>query len=328
MNHNISIIGLGYSIRPVTEDDASFIVDTRLEDAERNMYIHKISADLNDQKAWIRKYLETENDYYFVIKNNVTDLPEGLIGIYNLDPLKRTAEWGRWVIKKGSLSAIESVDLICQAAFNKIKLKEIYSHTIEDNKRAVSFHNSAKEKFRKVIPSLFEINGITYNAVEHYITSDYYENFLKYNLQEKSQRIYLKNLKSALVEFEFHHMGIACTDLDKETQTFSILGYRQEFPDFKDEEQGVKGRFLIAHNQPRIELLVNLKSSSTLTYYLKNRTKIYHAAYEVNNFDKAVNLLLRENSKIIKEEKISTFFKKRICFIFLKNMFLIELIEK
>jgi len=328
MNHNISVIGLGYSIRPVTEDDASFIVNTRLEDAERNKFIHKISPDIYEQKEWIRKYLEKENDYYFVLKNNVTDLPEGLIGIYNINPQDRTAEWGRWVIKKGSLGAIESVDLICQAAFNIINLKEIYSHTIEDNKNVVSFHNSAKEKFRKIIPSLFEVNDITYNAVEHYITADYYKTSLKFILQEKAQRIYLKNLKTALGDFEFHHMGIACTDLDKETQVFSLLGYRQEFPDFKDKEQGIIGRFLVAHNQPRIELLVNSESSNTLNYYLKQRTKIYHIAYEVNNFDKTIKLLIRKKAKIIKEEKISNFFKKRIIFFVFKNMHLIELIEK
>ena len=69
MNHNIIIDGASYRIRPVKLSDAKFIIDIRLADAERNKFINKISHDIETQEEWIKKYLNRNNDYYFVVEN-------------------------------------------------------------------------------------------------------------------------------------------------------------------------------------------------------------------------------------------------------------------
>lgn len=325
MKHSLRISGLAYSLRPVELKDAQFIIDTRLEDAQRNKFIHAISSDISLQVSWIEKYFARENDYYFVVENNLTGKPEGLIGVYDIENGK--GEWGRWVLQKGSMAAIESLDLLCQIAFEKLNMSEIYSHTIENNIPVVSFHNSAKEKFRTILKDFFELNGKKYNAVEHYIDADYYYSTLMYEFQKKAQMIFKRNMKQALGDFEFHHIGYACANFEREISAFKMLGYRQKDSDFTDKTQGICGRFLIADNQPTLELLKNSEDSHTLDYWLNNKVKMYHIAYTVKDFDKAIQYFLSHNAKIIKQPELSTYFGKKICFFVLPNLLMIELIE-
>lgn len=326
MKHSIKIMGFSYLLRPVEKQDAKFIIDIRLEDEKRNCFIHKISKDISLQEKWIENYFDRKDDYYFVIENIFTGMPEGLIGLYDIKDDK--AEWGRWVIKKGSMSATESVDLMCQVAFKNLKLKEIYSRTIQDNISVVSFHDSIKEKRRGTLKDFFELEGIKYNAVEHYIDAEYYFSNLQFSLQKQTQMLFNRNLKILMGDFKFHHIGLACTDFEKETNVFKILGYRQKDADFVDNIQGICGRFLIADNKPEIELLKNTENSHTLDYWLNNKIKIYHFAYLVKDFDKAFKTLIDRKCKLIKPAKISEYFKKKICFFVLPNMFVIELIEE
>lgn len=326
MKHDIAICGFGYSLRPVSSADAQFIVDIRTADAERNKFIHKISSDVSAQEKWIESYLARPNDYYFVIENVLTRQSEGLIGIYNIENGK--GEWGRWVIGKDSFAATESLDLICQAAFDFIGLSEIFCRTIQDNVAVASFHNSAKERLRTILPDFLELDGKKYTAVEHCIDVDYYRSELSFFLQKRAQKIFERNLKNLIGDFEFHHIGIACFDFDREYAAFKMLGYRRESLDFRDDEQGIYGRFLTAENQPRLELLKNTENSHTLDMWLKNKAKMYHFAYAVSDFDRAVCRLTDIGAKIIRPAAQSVYFGKRICFLILPNMFVFEIVEK
>lgn len=135
MKENISIEGMSYRLRPVNLDDAQFIIDIRLEDSLRNKYIHPISPDIKNQEAWIKDYLLRDHDYYFVVENKITNQKEGLIAVYNIQDQR--GEWGRWVLKKGSLASIESVYLLFKISFTKLYLKEVYCRTIAENKKAI-----------------------------------------------------------------------------------------------------------------------------------------------------------------------------------------------
>ncbi len=59
MKKNIKVSGYSYRLRPVTLDDAQTIIDIRLQDIERNRYIHKISNDLSEQTNWIKRIYGT-----------------------------------------------------------------------------------------------------------------------------------------------------------------------------------------------------------------------------------------------------------------------------
>ena len=51
MQHNIKQKGYAYSLRPITLDDAQFIIDIRLEDEDRNKFIHKIGGNHGKYKG-------------------------------------------------------------------------------------------------------------------------------------------------------------------------------------------------------------------------------------------------------------------------------------
>ncbi len=326
MKHKFSLDGFGYRLRPAKMSDAAFIIAVRLEDADRNKYIHAISSDVKAQEAWMSAYFEREGDYYFIVENRLTGQGEGLIGIYDVKDGK--AEWGRWVIKKDSLAAIESVNLVYKIAFEQIGLKELYCHTVQDNVDVVSFHTGIGERTRKIIDGAFNINGITYNAVEQYADRDIFYREIEPMLEKKSAMIFKRNLRQLIGDFSFHHIGVAVKDINKEFTTFSLLGYTKSSEVFEDENQGIRGLFIEAKGQPCLELLSDLEGRSTVAPMLQSGNKMYHFAYTVSDIEKALEVLTNAKAKIVSPLKMSTYFGKRICFLLLPNLYMIELIEK
>ena len=326
MKHRLSIDGLGYSLRPVQLSDAQFILNIRLEDMNRTRYIHEIPNDIGMEEQWIRKYFDRAGDYFFIIENKITGQSEGTIGIYDMKDGR--AEWGRWVIQKGSLAAVESIDLIYKIAFQVLDLRELYCRTIEKNDSVVSFHDALPQKRRGLLTDFFELRGECFNAVEHYVSKEYYNEELSAVLEKKVFMIFQRNLRTVVGKFQFHHIGVACNNLERDRKAFQFLGYQTETVAFSDQAQGIKGQFMIANNQPRIELLQNLENCTTLTLYLEKGVKLYHFAYSVNQIEKACEYLVKCRAKVISPLKESVYFGKRICFLMLPNMFLVELVEE
>lgn len=141
LRHDLRLEGHGYRIRPVDTSDAAFIVGLRT-DPELGKYLHATSPSVDDQIAWTQRYFEREGDWYFVIEDVVSGESQGCIAIYNHAPRFGTAEWGRWIIKRGSLAALESASLIYDMGFNVLGLESMYSRTEEANLPVVSFHES------------------------------------------------------------------------------------------------------------------------------------------------------------------------------------------
>lgn len=325
MNHNITIDGISYRIRPVRISDAKFIIDTRLADAERNQFINKISDDLESQKEWIKKYLEQDNDYYFVVENLLSGEPEGLIGVYDIK--NGRGEWGRWVVKKSSLAAVESVDLLFKAAFEYIGLSEVYCRTITDNQAVVSFHDSLNALKRGVIENHVRLDDYFYDVVEHYVTKQHYYDNIRDIIEGKSLSIYKINLRKYFGDLEFHHIGVATSNIEREFSCYRTFGYQREDKSFIDKTQGIKGQFIISDNGPRLELLENLPGRNTLDKWIDANIKNYHFAYKIKNFDAMIESIRHKRIRALTKPEVSTYFKKRICFFVLPNKFIIELIE-
>jgi len=126
----------------------------------------------------------------------------------------------------------------------------------------------------------------------------------------------------------FHHIGVACRDLESETRRFAALGYQQEGPDFTDPIQGVSGRFLIGGG-PRLELLVPLSTEGCLAPWLKTGAKLYHLAYIVPDLDLEVTRLRGQGAKTVVPPVPAVAFEgRRITFLMLPNMMLVELIAE
>lgn len=127
----------------------------------------------------------------------------------------------------------------------------------------------------------------------------------------------------------FHHIGVACRNLDAEQKIFGLLGYVVEGGDFEDPIQGVRGRFLNGGG-PRIELLTALTpdSNNVLKDWLGRGAKMYHLAYMVDNIGKVTSHLVASGAKVIVPPVPAVAFQNsNISFLMLRNMLLIELIE-
>lgn len=323
MKHSCKLEGYCYRLRPVKRFDAQTIINLRCEDAERNRYIHAISKDVRAQEAWLEEYFQREGDYYFIVENRLTGEAEGTIAFYDASDGK--AEWGRWVLRKGSLAAAESVWLLYRTAFEQVGLRELYCRTIAENTAVVSFHTSIGEKTRSVLHNFFDINEKAYDAVEQYSDDDYFYETIAPMLEKQAKMILHRNLKREGIIFD--HIGVATKEIEKELPLYLLLGYERSSKIFEDTQQGIRGLFITAKNQPQLELLENLPESHTLEQLLKENQKLYHLAYRVKNIEYVMKMFVRNRAKIISPLKRSTYFGKQICFLMLPNMMMIELIE-
>lgn len=168
MRHDLTIIGSAFRLRPIGDADAFLILELRCN-PYLNRYLHATSSTLEDQLAWLASYYERPGDYYFVIERKETGRPEGVISVYDIDPNAACGEWGRWILKPGSLAAVESAWLIYRCAFEQLGLESIYCRTVASNAAVVSFHDSCGIDNRRLLPGHFKLDGHRVDAVEHQV---------------------------------------------------------------------------------------------------------------------------------------------------------------
>lgn len=169
MRHEVALRGEGFGLRPVTLDDAEAIVALRAP-SERTRFLHTTSPDPAVQRAWLTRYFARPGDWYFAIERLADSTVEGFVGIY--DQAGDAAEWGRWVLREGSLAATESALLVYRAAFGPIGLRTLYCRTIADNAAVVSFHDRYGAHTRQRIEEAVELDGAKAAVIEHRFTRD------------------------------------------------------------------------------------------------------------------------------------------------------------
>lgn len=129
---------------------------------------------------------------------------------------------------------------------------------------------------------------------------------------------------------EFHHVGVACRDVDAEAERLAALGYVPEHPEFLDPVQGVRGLFMTGQS-PRLELLEPLHGAAdgVLAPWLKQGIKLYHLAYLTPDLATEIERLRRARAKLmVKPVPAVAFGGREIAFLMLANGILIELISR
>ncbi len=131
----------------------------------------------------------------------------------------------------------------------------------------------------------------------------------------------------------FHHIGIACFDIEESSQFYILQGYTKTDTVY-DPIQNVNIYFL--HNLEcgrggaRIELVSPKDSTSPVNKILqKNGVSPYHICYETESLEESISKLRAQ--KLIMAPKPSpavAFSGKRVCFMFSKHIGLIELVER
>ena len=142
-------------------------------------------------------------------------------------------------------------------------------------------------------------------------------------MADKHQNLNLENIKDFI---SFHHIGIACKDIEKEMKFYQLIGYSYNGKEYIDINLGIRCRFM-SGSGPRIELVTE-HHTNVLQPYLNRNTKMYHMAFKTKNFLAVINYLkLNDYKTIIKPTPAIAFGDKNVCFLMSPTFVLIELIE-
>lgn len=131
-----------------------------------------------------------------------------------------------------------------------------------------------------------------------------------------------------LSEFIFHHIGIATNSIDLTTPYYLEAGYMITEKIY-DPLQKVNICFLCKEGNPYLELIEPASKESPINnVLLKSGVTPYHICYGVTNIYDAIESLKKKKYILLGKPIIALALDKRlICFLFNKDVGLIELIQ-
>jgi RimJ/RimL family protein N-acetyltransferase len=139
VRHSYVKEGLAFRLRPLQTEDSEFVVGLRT-DPTLGRFLN--STRLEDHLSWLPRHYARPDDFYFIVESRSTSEPQGAVALYD-EIVGEQAEWGRWIMRRGSLAAPESALLIYRFAFEDRGLKRCYCRTVAANKSVVNFHTSS-----------------------------------------------------------------------------------------------------------------------------------------------------------------------------------------
>ncbi len=163
-------------LKSISLNDSLFIFRLRQKKLV-SLYLHKPPKSVKDQKRWICSNIKNNKALDFIIVNKKKNKKIGTIGLNNIQ--KNSAEWGRWIAQGNSVQNIESVLLLLNYGFEKLKLKNIYSLTNKNNKKVLSFHNKTSAINKGLIKSYFIIKKKKIDAIKYSFTKINFNKFKK-----------------------------------------------------------------------------------------------------------------------------------------------------
>ena len=147
--------GFGVRLRPITLEDAAFVVWLRnLEHAKGK--VGDSASDIGAQEAWLKAYFQREGDYYFIIESQ-GHIPLGAYGIYNV--MGQSAESGRWVVRPDVPAALPSAFVAFETAFGTLGLDELRVRTVSTNTVVLSLNRKFGFRQTHIEPAAQIIGG-------------------------------------------------------------------------------------------------------------------------------------------------------------------------
>jgi len=128
----------------------------------------------------------------------------------------------------------------------------------------------------------------------------------------------------------FHHVGIAVQNIYAAINAYKALGYSKTSEVIYDPIQKVQLCFLDKDESPTLELVAALSLESPVTNILANSGPTpYHNCFEVDDITKSIAGLKEQGYRRLSAiVPAIAFGNKKICFLFHKEVGLIELLEK
>ncbi len=127
------------------------------------------------------------------------------------------------------------------------------------------------------------------------------------------------------------HIGIIVKDIEEGIRNHEALfGYKQLSPIVDDHTQKVRV-VLLGHSEDapvKIELISPLTDDSPVSDLLRKRQALYHLCYSVPDIEDAKSKARQSGATVIaKPVEASLFNNRKICFLFTKDHYVIELVE-
>lgn len=131
-----------------------------------------------------------------------------------------------------------------------------------------------------------------------------------------------------LSNFKFHHIGVAVKEIDATASVYEQGGYHRSTSIF-DPVQNVNICWLTKEGMPIVELLAPVDGKSPINKTLeKVGISPYHCCYVVDSIEKSVTELKKQRYILVSNpEEAVAFCGSRVCFLYNKNVGLIELVE-
>ena len=132
-----------------------------------------------------------------------------------------------------------------------------------------------------------------------------------------------------LNNWKFNHIGMAVPEIEGTAAVYRAAGYRQTDPVY-DPIQNVHICFLSKEGMPTVELLAPHDRTSPVQQTLdKMGVTPYHTCYEVDNMEVAVEKLRNMKYIVVRKPEPAIAFKdRRVCFLYNKQVGLIEIVEQ
>ena len=164
MRHDGLMEGAGFRIRRVGDDGAILIVALRT--APHFMrYLAKLSINRNSQPKWLDFFCGKQSDYNFMNERVAGGGAQGTIGLFDIRGEAGEAEWGHWLIKPGSLAAVERALLIYWFGLKVLELGCTYADTAP----VVLLPGRTGAQCRAVLDGYFSRDGQAIGAIKHVI---------------------------------------------------------------------------------------------------------------------------------------------------------------
>ena len=133
-----------------------------------------------------------------------------------------------------------------------------------------------------------------------------------------------------MIQLELDHLGIIVKSIEKEIEVYRKLGYICDSEIFQDDILKMRGIFVkpLCDKGYKIELIEDRSESKALYKIMNSQCgKIYHLAFRIKALEEQLDQILNQlDAKILLPITESTYYKK-VCFIFLPNAQIIELVE-
>lgn len=131
-----------------------------------------------------------------------------------------------------------------------------------------------------------------------------------------------------IADLVFHHLGIAVFSIDKTATIYEKCGYVKSEVIF-DPEQNVNVCTLTKEGMPILELLEPVDDKSPVCKILeKSGVSTYHHCYQVSDIKDAIDSFRALKFIPTTRIKYSNVFDSNVCFLFNREVGLIELLTK